>query len=234
MQTTNKVLLMLLCAVVPVAGSVFGTMAYLTDNDAATNTFTVGQVHMKLDEAKVNPDGTYVTDNSNRVTENEYHLIPGHTYIKDPTIHISDDSEDCYLFVRVENSIRNIETNEEGKTIAEQMEDLGWVAVDGATDIYVLAKGEGEADYTYTVSKGAEVEVFKNFIIDGDKVVNVPDGETVPDGKVDLTPYAAATVKVTAYAVQAAGFDTSLDAWKATFGVNSTPGTGETPDTPAE
>lgn len=222
MQTTNKVLLMLLCAVVPVAGSVFGTMAYLTDNDAATNTFTVGQVHMKLDEAKVNPDGTYVTDNSNRVTENEYHLIPGHTYIKDPTIHISDDSEECYLFVRVENSIRNIETNEEGKTIAEQMEDLGWVAVDGVDNVYVLVKGE-DAD-KYAVSKGADVVVFESFTIDGDTV----DNDKI--AKYDSEQYDT-MITVAAYAVQTAGFEnqTPGEIWDATFGADNGGGDGGKP-----
>lgn len=222
MQTTNKVLLMLLCAVVPVAGSVFGTMAYLTDNDAATNTFTVGKVYIELDEAKVNSDGSYVTDISNRVKENEYHLIPGHTYIKDPTIHISDDSEDCYLFVRVENSIRNIETNEEGKTIAEQMEDLGWVAVEGVDNVYVLVKGE-DAD-KYAVSKGADVVVFESFTIDGDTV----DNDKI--AKYDSEQYET-MITVAAYAVQTAGFEnqTPGEIWDATFGADNGGGDGGKP-----
>ena len=54
---------------------------------------------------------------------NAYHLLPGQTYTKDPTIHVSDDSEGCYLFVKVENGIKNIEG---GKTIATQMAELRW------------------------------------------------------------------------------------------------------------
>lgn len=216
MKTRSKALLLSLCAVLLVAASVLGTMAYLTDSEAVTNTFTVGQVHLTLDEADVKPDGT--KDGDERVQENTYHLIPGRTYIKDPTIYVSDDSEDCYLFVKVENGIKDIEINNDAnKTIAQQMTSLDWNAVEGVDDLYVLAKGDANK---YAVSKGAKVEVFKNFTIDGDKVVNVPDGETVPEGKVDLSAYASATVKVTAYAVQAAGFEnqTPKQIWDATFG----------------
>ncbi|MBO5340791.1 MAG: hypothetical protein J6A62_07325 [Oscillospiraceae bacterium] len=215
MKTRSKALLLSLCAVLLVAASVLGTMAYLTDSEAVTNTFTVGQVHLTLDEADVKPDGT--KDGDERVQENTYHLIPGRTYIKDPTIYVSDDSEDCYLFVKVENGIAAIETKETGKTIADQMTELNWVKVDGVNDLYVLVNG---SENPYAVSKGANVVVFENFTIDGDKVVNVPDGETVPEGKVDLSAYASATVKVTAYAVQAAGFEnqTPKQIWESTFG----------------
>lgn len=112
MKTKKKALLMTLSAVLLVTVSVFGTMAYLTDNDTVTNTFTVGDVKLILDEADVKTDGTYEyvkDDNENyifapRVDANEYHLIPGHTYIKDPTVTVVKDSEAAYvrMFVKVE------------------------------------------------------------------------------------------------------------------------------------
>lgn len=77
-------LLVLLCVAAIVASTIFGTLAYLTDSDANTNTFTVGNIRIKLDEAAVNPDGSLVTNDENRVQSNQYHLLPGHTYIKDP------------------------------------------------------------------------------------------------------------------------------------------------------
>ena len=46
----SKVLLTLLCAVALVATSVFGTLAYLTSQDAVVNTFTIGSVVITLDE----------------------------------------------------------------------------------------------------------------------------------------------------------------------------------------
>ncbi len=224
MKNKGKVLALMLSAAALVAASVFGTMAYLTDEEAVTNTFTVGQVGLKLDEADVNPDGTYVKDKNTRVQENEYHLLPGYTYIKDPTIHVSEESEECYLFVKVENGIEAIETKDTNKkTIAKQMEELGWVEIDSTNNIYVLAKGEGDAKFQYTVFAGAEVVVFNEFTIDGDSVVYVPKNEKVPDGKVNLANYTTkenqkSKVIVTAYAVQAVGFENSKDAWDATFG----------------
>ena len=55
-----KVLLLSLCAVLLVAASVLGTLAYLTSQDTVVNTFTVGKVKTTLDEADVHPDGTAI------------------------------------------------------------------------------------------------------------------------------------------------------------------------------
>lgn len=59
-KTKTKALLMSLCAVLLVAASVLGTMAYLTDSKDVKNTFTVGNVTIKLDEAKVDEKGNLV------------------------------------------------------------------------------------------------------------------------------------------------------------------------------
>ena len=91
-----KALLVVACALLLVAASVFGTMAYLTSTDTVTNTFTVGKVAIKLDEAKVNTDGTPVA-NAERVKANEYKLLPGHTYTKDPVLTVKGGSEDAYV-----------------------------------------------------------------------------------------------------------------------------------------
>ena len=109
MKSKHKALLLSMCAVLLVAVSVFGTLAYLTDQEAVTNTFTVGQVGLSLDEAEVNPDGTQKSEK--RVQKNEYHLLPGHTYIKDPTVTVDEKSEDAYvrMMVKVEglDSLKN-------------------------------------------------------------------------------------------------------------------------------
>lgn len=98
MKTRTKALLMLLCAVLLVAGSVLGTLAYLTSTDAVKNTFTVGNVKITLDEAKVGTDGKALTgDDAARVKENNYKLMPGHTYDKDPTVTVKAGSESSYV-----------------------------------------------------------------------------------------------------------------------------------------
>ncbi|MBQ2690781.1 MAG: hypothetical protein IJF53_01345 [Clostridia bacterium] len=96
MKNTKKALLMTLCAVMLVAASVMGTMAYLTSTTGVvTNTFTVGKVGITLDEAKVTEYG--VKDGDTRVMANTYKLVPGHTYVKDPTVHVAALDQDGQL-----------------------------------------------------------------------------------------------------------------------------------------
>ena len=95
MKTKSKALLLTLCAVLLVAASVLGTMAYLTSTDTVTNTFTVGKVEIKLDETDVtNPNGP-------RVKANSYKLMPGTTYTKDPTVTVKAGSEESYVRMKV-------------------------------------------------------------------------------------------------------------------------------------
>lgn len=196
MKTKSKALLLALCAVLLVAASVLGTMAYLTSQDEVTNTFTVGSVSITLDEAKVNTDGTYVTDKDNRTDKNNYHLLPGHSYIKDPTIHVGADSEDCWLFVQITDEIAAIQ---DADTIATQLAANGWTLVNGTTNVYAHEDIAGEGD---------DVVVFETFKIKGD-IENTA-----------LATYANNTIKVIAYAVQADGFDTAAAAWTAAFAQN--------------
>lgn len=104
-KTKTKALLMSLCAVLLVAASVLGTMAYLTDSKDVKNTFTVGNVTIKLDEAKVDEKGNLVKNQddtlADRVTRNEYKLLPGHTYVKDPTVTVLAPSVESYVRMKV-------------------------------------------------------------------------------------------------------------------------------------
>ena len=75
-----------------------------------------------------------------------------------------------------------------------------------------------EAKQKAGFGKGGEKNfvVFEEFKIDGDKTVNVPDGENVPNGKFDIAAYEDATVTITAYAIQLPGFEGEpVDAWNA-------------------
>ena len=104
-KTKTKALLMSLCAVLLVAASVLGTMAYLTDSKDVKNTFTVGNVAIKLDEAKVDEMGNLVKNQdgtlADRVTQNAYKLLPGHEYVKDPTVTVLTPSVDSYVRMKV-------------------------------------------------------------------------------------------------------------------------------------
>lgn len=198
MRTKTKALVLALCAVLLVVSTVFVTMAFLTSQtDVVTNTFTVGKVTITLDEADVDLMG--VKDGDARVKANEYKLIPGHTYIKDPTIHVAGDSENCWLFVKVENGLKDIIDT---KTIEEQMKDKGWAPVAEGSNIYA---------YSTKQVAGSNVVVFDNFTISG--TADVSNYATVKDDAGNIT--GGKTIKVTAYAIQADGFDTPAAAWAA-------------------
>ncbi len=189
MKTTKKIIGLVLAVVLLISASVMGTLAYLTSTDTVTNTFAVGNVAITLDEAPVDENGAE-TEGA-RVKANNYKLLPGHKYDKDPTVHVAAGSENCWLFVKVENGIADIEA---ATTIADQMTAKGWTLVEGYTNIYA---------YEYIAEAGADVIVFETFTVKGD-VANEA-----------LAAYAESEITITAYAIQADGFDTAAAAWAA-------------------
>lgn len=189
MKSKKKVFMTVLCAAALIVASVLGTMAFLTSKtDTVSNTFTVGNVAITLDETDVTPEG--VKDTDTRVQGNEYKLIPGHTYIKDPTVHVDGNSEDSWLFVKVDNGISGIEAAG-NTTIAKQMETKGWSVIDAENNVYA---------YNSKVTKGQNITVFDSFKIAND--ANVADK-------------GSAKIDIIAYAVQADGFNTAAEAWAA-------------------
>ena len=178
------------CAILLVAVSIAGTMAYMTSQtETITNTFTVGSVNITMDETDVNAYG--VKDGESRVTANEYKLIPGHTYVKDPTIHVAEGSEQCWLFVKVVNNITDIEA---ATTIADQMTANGWTALTGVDNVYYHAVVDAR-------TAAQDVNVFESFTVKTDAAVNSYNGKTV---------------EITAYAIQADGFgNNAKDVWTA-------------------
>lgn len=96
MKTKRKALLLTLCALLLVVASVMGTMAYLVDTKTVENTFTMGQVKIKLDEVDASK-----TDGSRTEKGNSYKLIPGTTYPKDPTVTVLKGSEESYVRMKV-------------------------------------------------------------------------------------------------------------------------------------
>ena len=89
MKIRSKALLLPLCAILLVIVSALGTVAYLTSKAAVTNTFTVGQVSITMDEDSVNTRRAAAPVDGNSCT-----LMPGHTYAKAHTIHVDAVSED--------------------------------------------------------------------------------------------------------------------------------------------
>lgn len=220
MKTAKKAMLMTLCAIILVVATVFGTMAYLTSKDEVVNTFTVGNVAIKLDEVKVDTNGSPIAGAA-RVKTNEYKLMPGHTYTKDPTIHVDAASEDCFIRAKVtltnakewiaiatkyaDNKVENI--------IKGTDDNIWWVsqpAVDETANTVTYTfvyKNESHTDelgkriWTSTDSK--DLVLFNEIAIPGgltnDELKDVGDSK----------------ITVVAEAIQADGFDTETAAWAA-------------------
>ena len=221
-----KALLVVACALLLVAASVFGTMAYLTSTDEVENTFTVGNVKITLDEAKVNTNGSPV-EGADRVKANEYKLMPGHTYTKDPTIHVDAASEDCFIRAKVtltnakewiaiatkyaDNKVENI--------IKGTDDNIWWVsqpAVDETANTVTYTfvyKNESHTDelgkriWTSTDSK--DLVLFNE--------IAIPGGLTNDE----LKSVGASKITVVAEAIQADGFATADLAWEAFEGVST-------------
>ncbi|MBE6969709.1 MAG: hypothetical protein E7442_06310 [Ruminococcaceae bacterium] len=197
----RKVLTLVLSLVLVVALSVVGTVAYLTSDDTVTNTFSVGKIAITLDEAKTDEYGEKVP-NAARVEANRYLLVPGHTYTKDPVVHVKSDSEAAYLFVQITNGIVDIEAD--NNEIAEQILTNGWTALKGVEGVYwkMHAKPEeGEEPPEYI-----DYDVFESFTVDGEV-----DGEK-------LAEYENATVVVQAFAIQSMEIEDEAAAWAALQG----------------
>lgn len=222
MKKTTKVLLTLACAVLLVAASVMGTLAYLTDHDEVKNTFTVGQVHIKLDEAKVGTDGKTLTgDDAGRVKENSYHLLPGHTYDKDPTVTVLKGSDSSYIRMLVTVTFDNKLTDE---TLATKLDGIfaGYDATNWprkSKNVSTATVGEGENAKTVTVityeyryketvaAPDADVELDDLF-----EQIKIP-GDWDND---DMKAVGNFKIEVVAQAIQASGFNGDANAaWTA-------------------
>ena len=225
MKSKHKALLVALCVVLVLAASALGTFAYLTDSDAAKNTMTVGSVGIKLDEAEVNADGSYKNGHDNRTNSNKYHLLPGHTYYKDPTVTVDAGSSDAY--VRMIVTVERIDQLKAAVTDASYyngttflLEKLcgGWDSAvwkfTGYTESNDGQTGYYEFRYKEVVKESETATVlpdlFTHISIPGE--VNNAGVKLLDDVK----------IVVAAHAIQAAGFeDNEAGAWAAFGSQNS-------------
>lgn len=231
MKMKTKAALLVASAGLLVTASVMGTLAYLTANDTVTNTFTVGDVQIYLDEALVNeygePTGTagVVKDNVSEAarvyTGNTYKLIPGHEYVKDPTVTVEKGSEPSYvrMLVTVENTAEMIAVfgaGTAGNTAFGDDMDLNsdaWTYQATTTDAtagtvtleYRYVGTEGDTDYIVDARTADVVlePLFNTFTVPG-----AATNEQI--AKLDTLE-----IIVEAQAIQADGFDTADLAWAA-------------------
>ena len=140
MKARSKALLLALCAVLLVAVSVLGTMAYLTsETQVITNTFTVGDINIALTETK--PESKQAK------------IIPGVDIEKDPKVTVKKDSEACWLF---------FEVKEEGTFVANKVTYSiadGWTALTDNPGVYYREVGAVTFDTSFDILKNNKVTV---------------------------------------------------------------------------
>lgn len=199
----RKSMLVLICVALLIVSIVVGTLAYFTDSEQATNTFTVGQVHIDLNETDV--------DGDKDTKANDYHLLPGHTYVKDPTVTILKGSDDAYVRMLVEPSdmdaLEDAFPNNKGEDGTFLLQNLvsGWNPA--IWEFAGYENGVYEFRYHKTVAAPEENVVLEPLF-----------EEVVIPGEIDNDNLAALEgieINVVAHAIQAAGFDTADEAWDA-------------------
>lgn len=206
----SKPLVLALCAVLLVVGTILGTVAYLQDTASVVNTFTVGNVHLKLDEAVVDEKGEPTGGRTE--TGNAYHLLPGETYTKDPTVTVLKGSEESYVRMMLTlNCASELDAifAPNGAVLTEIFKGYDatkWTYVD------VTRGNDNTITYEFRYFETVEAEDNADLVLDA-----LFDTVTVPNTMTgdQLATIADLEITVEAHAIQATGFDTADEAWAA-------------------
>ena len=187
-KITAIALVVCLVAVAVVGGS----LAYFTDEEKATNTFTVGNVDITLTEPKWDVE---------KAT-----LIPGREIAKDPTITVEETSQRAYTFMKVQLS------DDFAKLIADYA-TAQEISLTNETEMKALI---GEWFSSTVQPKIMKYSLTENYVIlgvlspkDPGQSVTYFDAITVPAEVVGSMIKADGTyeIYITAYAIQAEGFE---------------------------
>lgn len=188
--------------VLVVGASVGGVLAWLSDQTSpVVNTFTYGDINISLAETDTKLDG------DGDANTNSYVMIPGESISKDPVVTVEKNSEDCWLFVKLEKS-ENFDT-----FLTYNMAD-GWTQLKDANGTSV------EGVFYRTVDKEDVENAGANFAVIENNQVLVKDSVTKDMlNALDKSPGKATypTLSVTAYAVQRSSsleaISTAYEAW---------------------
>ena len=217
MNKAKKILALVMCAVLLVGASVMGTVAYLTAQDQVVNTFTVGNVKIELDEAKVDATGK-APNHNDRVKGNEYHLLPGLEYDKDPTVTVKAVSDEAYvrMLVKVTNMVNLkavfTDTSYYGTDGVFLLQNLigGWDPAVWVYEGYTEAGNDGTYEFRY--HQPVKAPTSDVVLDDLFETIKIP-GKDVTSDNIAYLDYVQ--IDVVAQAIQAAGFANADKAWEA-------------------
>lgn len=160
-----------------------GTIAWLTSkSETVTNTFTYGDINITLSETDTKDD--------NDLNTNTYEMVPGNKITKDPLITLAENSEDCYIFVKLEKT-DNFDNYMEYQILEN------WLLLEGTDNVYYQEVSKSTTKQEFYILKDNSISVKESVT---KKMLNELDKEGI-----DNYP----KLNITAYAVQR---DSELDA----------------------
>lgn len=214
-MTKKRFVAILLCVTLVALAAIGATFAYLTDTKTVNNTFTMGNVAIKLDETDIkNPTG-------DRVTSNEYNVYPGAVVTKDPIVHNTGKNA---AYIRATVNVSNW-MNLCAAYYPDFKETFPNDGYKAALNLLVGELGEGwsvvgvEAGDTFTIGQFDAKFILKykgaldGALAAGADTTAMFQTVTIPTGIDNVNADSFSGVKVVAQAIQADGFDT----WEAAF-----------------
>ncbi len=179
----TKILIVSIAILAVFFTAISGTIAWLTSkSETVTNTFTYGDINISISETDTKDD--------DKLNTNTYEMIPGNKITKDPLITVKENSENCYLFVKLDKT-----TNFDEFMEYQVLEN--WILLEGTDNVYYQEVSQSDAKQEFYVLKDNSVlvkeSVTKRMLNELDKngVENYPQ------------------LNITAYAVQR---DSSIEA----------------------
>ena len=210
-MTKKRFVAILLCVTLVALAAIGATFAYLTDSKTVNNTFTMGNVAIKLDETDIkNPTG-------DRVTSNEYNVYPGAVVKKDPIVHNTGKNA---AYIRATVNVSNWMN-----LCAAYYPEFGIhfpsAGYENSLELLVGTLGEGWSVVGVTIGDtftdgafGAKfILKYDGKLAAGDDTTAMFQTVTIPAGIDNANTDSFKEVKVVAQAIQADGFDT----WEAAF-----------------
>ena len=120
-----------------------GAIAYFTDTDTKTNTFTIGSVDITLTE-----DGwdALADTNNNQIPDAAEDMMPGESVTKDPLVNNISTKNPAYVFVKVEVPCTTVESPATPEEIFTYTVNAGWTELSTAA---VACTSGGTATHVY-------------------------------------------------------------------------------------
>ena len=196
-KLNKKIIAMLsifiMLAMVVIGRSVSGTVAWLVSkSEPKVSTFTLGDINITLAESDFG---------------SQPKIIPGVNIKKDPKVTVMDNSEACWLFVKVEERNWPEFKEENGTRKVSYSVNNGWSDLKGTPGVYFreVSAEDAQMGMVYTVLVGNES--YQNGVIKVSQELTKEEVNRISssENKPSLT--------FTAYAVQRAGIDTADAAW---------------------